>query len=339
MSIGKELTTELKEIFESKFGSGIKRYELLSDGFLSNVYRVDLNSSSKFILKIYKRGEKSDKLAKKEVWLLNCLPKLNIPGPSLRSYNVSREPYFILIDFLSQKSLRESINQYSIEELCKLFNLFGFYLSNLHSIHFSKFGDIEIVNSKPRVTTYIDMGFTNRLLTTPLNVSAQQFYRGIVKKRISIIKDSIFNNYYQKLTNFFKMNLELLGSKDEYKPMLVHGDFQDKNIMTENKKLIGIIDYEFAYSGLSEVDLFVENICCYEDFSTHELKRIQKALFQGYGYSYRDVEITNKLKPFFIMFNLLDAMANYSKIQNKLENSKRKKLLKLIERNLENYIS
>ena len=167
---------------------------------------------------ILKESKNSPSKIQNEEFALNLLSKLNIPIPKL----IFKNSEFLIESYIEGNLLsKDHSDNYFIE--------LGYYISLIHSIKLEGFGEIK--NGKGEYNTEYEYLFSW------LDLNKNSKY-GILKKYNF---DEIFNN-----------NKILFNNKNSF---FLHGDISYSNIIVNNNKINGIIDFGDSISGSIEYDL------------------------------------------------------------------------------------
>jgi len=216
--------------------SGIKTFGggLYNEAFLVITQKIPKYKCDKFVLRIAPPVN----IAKLfyEINMMNSEPvihrlvldKTSIPAPPIFFWDFSKkeiESDYLIMEFLKGKS-----GYYSRHEL-------GTFVRQLHSIEGEHFGypergHLQIKSSWKETFFY----YVENIFKDCLNVQA-----------ISQNECSWFINIFQKHENVIK----------ETKPCLLHLDLWSANILTENGKITGILDYDRGMFGDIELEFAV----------------------------------------------------------------------------------
>lgn len=97
----------------------------------------------------------------------------------------------------------------------------------------------------------------------------------LIDYRLSMFKDSYFEDLVEPIRLWFKKNVDLIDYN--IVPRLLHIDLNQKNIFLKDKKISGIIDFDGAFVGHNEEELMRTE--CANFSNDLELK---EAFFKGY---------------------------------------------------------
>ncbi|GAA0079146.1 hypothetical protein UT300005_35250 [Clostridium sp. CTA-5] len=220
----------LKEILED---NTIENIIPINEGCRTSNYILKItNSNKKYILKIfpelncdYKKENNLLKLLKDKVQVQNIYY-------ISKSYIINNRT-FALYEYIEGKTLGQAIKDgYIIDE--NFIKEVAKALAMIHKFKFNSIGEfnekLEVVNKLPPLYTwyanFMDINFKNRL----------------------------GQDVIDRINTIVQNNLQALIELDK-DISLVHGDFQGTNILINNKKLAGIIDWEFSMAGHALADI------------------------------------------------------------------------------------
>ena len=257
---------EVHKIFQS-LGLNVERIEKI-DTLANYLTKVQTNKGNYF-LKVYKNAEESRtgyKLSNLYPLLLNY----NIPVPQILKYddslNLIMHPYLIMSE-VEGDMLYNSINTMNKETKYKIFNNLGKILARIHSINFDKFG--ETFDGK-KVQGFSEIGFKG-----PFD-KWKNMHKEIIKYRLSLFKDSSFEEFIKPTTKWFEKNEHLIDYK--ITPRLLHIDLNQKNIFIKNNEISGIVDFDGAFVGHNEEELMrLENANFGKD------TKLRSSFYDGYN--------------------------------------------------------
>lgn len=231
----------------------------IDSGCRTTNYVVETNNSKrKYILKIFFQQEQN---YKKEIELLNRLRNKFIPVPKLYKFarhKVIENREYAIYQYIEGKTIGHAIREgYRLEE--NFIRQIARSLAKIHSYKFDKIGfldnNLNVIEEMP-----------------PLASWYENFMGDMAKKRLG-------KTVADKIAIMIENNEKILTKLDS-DARLVHGDFQGTNIIIENGKLAGILDWEFAMAGhpLGDIGQFFR----YEEY-------FSKNLVQIFEYEYNKV--------------------------------------------------
>ena len=293
------------------------------DTYSNFVAKVE-TSSGNYFFKVFTNKEES-KMGLKLSKLYPLLSKKKVPVPEVLEYGESLEiiPYpYLIITEIKGKILKDEIADFKNSELKSFYYNFGKIIAEVHSITFDKFGetyDGETVE-----------GFSEIKGKGPYG-SWKEMHGEIINSRLKFLEESYFDDLIEPIRKWFESNKGLIDY--DVVPRLLHDDLNQKNILIENKKISGIIDFDNAFVGHNEEELmrtetanFLNNI---------ELKN---AFFEGYEEIIPLDKGYEKRRPFYYLSRLLvhiecivEYGKDYVKDVEKEQKSVREKIMKILK--------
>lgn len=223
----------------------IRNITPVNEGCRTSNYIITGNDNKKYILKIFFQNEQE---YKKEYKILDML-KDSIPVQKIYKFDRSafiENKYYVIYKFLEGKTLSKTLNNGEIISE-KIIREAADILADIHKTNFDSVG-------------FLDENLNVEYNLKPLNQWYDEFMTDVVKSRLG-------EEIVQKIRMIIQDNIDDLLSMDS-NSRLVHGDFQGTNILIDNNKISGIIDWEFAMSGhpLSDIGQFFR----YEEYFDEE---------------------------------------------------------------------
>ncbi|MFX1590114.1 MAG: dihydrodipicolinate synthase family protein [Promethearchaeota archaeon] len=236
-----------------------------------------------------------------------------IPVKDLIYYDETKEnvPYiFTVQEYIKGESLEYVLNQYTVEnsnfsklKFINLFSSLAEVLLKLHNIKFSFFQDNIIDIGKKATLTWLDV-FKARLETQIQEAKRNKFE---LEKEVEI---------------YFKDYESLIEDEDE--AILVHNDFQWKNIIVNNEKtqikINGIIDFDEWAIGVRALDFVKMELITFKLLNNENLKN---KFYETYSKSYR---IDNDFKKKIELYCIYSLLRDYNNEMLKSRNIEHIKL-------------
>jgi aminoglycoside phosphotransferase (APT) family kinase protein len=253
-------------------------------------YIIETNKfKEKYILKIFFPTEQN---YKREIKLLTKLKEYGcVPVPKI--YKLSRhkdikDREYAIYEYIEGKTIGQAIREgYKLEE--NFVREVARSLAKIHSYKFDKVG-------------FLDENLKIREGLPPLISWYQNFIEDMAKKRLGkIIVDKIICTV--------KKNEKALAELDN-NARLVHGDFQGTNIIIKDRKLVGILDWEFVMAGhpLGDIGQFFR----YEEY-------FDKGLIEAFKDEYDKVSDYKLIDNWYKISKLRD-LVNLIQLVNTKEN-------------------
>jgi aminoglycoside phosphotransferase (APT) family kinase protein len=271
----------------------------ISEGCRTTNYIIQTSESqNKYILKIF---ISTDQSYKKEIELLTKLKESkSIPVSKIyrvRSSDIIQNKEYAIYEYIEGMTLGQAIKYgYIVEE--KFIREVAKTLAMIHKHKFDKVG-------------FLDEHLNVKESLPPLKIWYQKFMGERAKQRLG-------ENIINEINNIVKKSEKILEKLDE-KISLVHGDFQGTNILINNGRLSGILDWEFAMAGhpLADIGQFFR----YEEyFNTNLLKAFENEYNRNSDYKLeKDWYKISKLRDLINLIQLIDGEEN---MPNKYANIK-----------------
>ncbi|SFD06726.1 phosphotransferase family protein [Clostridium uliginosum] len=211
----------------------IKSITAIQEGCRTSNYIIEIDKKiSKYILKIF--PDIYD-VYEKENNLLNLLKK-DIPVQKV--YNISKSSIisnrtFGIYEYIDGETLGQAIKSgYIVEK--QLVKDVAKSLAMIHKFKFDELGEL-------------DKNLKVDKILPPLYTWYEMFMGENFKRRLG-------ENTIREINSIVEKNKDILIDLDK-DVSLVHGDFQGTNILIKDKRLVGIIDWEFAMAGHSLADV------------------------------------------------------------------------------------
>lgn len=277
-------------------------------GMMNKTFDVKL-SDKNVVLRIYPRESWK---AVKEQYLYSLLAKrTRVPVPKVYKIDTSKKLIPFAYSILSKvegmelgKVYKKTKNKGLIKDAAK-------YLAKIHSIKFNKFGWIVGKQVKPKFSKWKDF-----------------FDYGLEHKLVKIRKISKVPNELIKQTKaYIEEHHDLLNIKS--KPCLIHKDYHFSHIIADEKRINGIIDFEWAVAGHNELDLIKSEWWMFEKLP--EIRSIfHKAYKQAGGVISKEFEQRKRLYELQILIGMISlSYKRKSSYWFKYNIKKAKKILKL----------
>lgn len=218
-----------------------------SETMVAVVYRVDMPSKKPLILKICTR----DKDFSRELYFLNTFAE-DLPVPNVIKVfkPTAGRPGAILMECLEGTLLRET--DWSFELAYEV----GEKLALLHSKRTDAYGDSVKVGNLTR--------------------NSLEYFKEKFFEELNECVDHLPQKVVGHCQDYFESYQILLGAVDG--PCMVHRDFRPGNMIVQNGKLLGIIDWASARFGFAEQDF-----CSMEHRHWPRNQEYKQALLDGYS--------------------------------------------------------
>ncbi|MFN7039383.1 MAG: phosphotransferase family protein [Alphaproteobacteria bacterium] len=226
----------LKEMIAQFFPRGnLISCQIISGG-CANLNSKIIVDGSIYILRVYLR----DKDACYREQKLAALIKSTIPIPEIYYISKIENYQFSIIEYMEGITLRDLILNHPNEDIKPVMREVGLILANIKKyqfLHAGFFGQDLKIKQKISKNEYIEFA---------RNCLNNKIVQAVISERNIVHVNDCLNRYCNVLP-------------EEPEHNLVHGDYDPANILVEEKedkwKVSAILDWEFAFSGSSLVDI------------------------------------------------------------------------------------
>lgn len=277
----------------------ISKIESINKGCRTTNYLVACNRiKKKFLLKIFIDENYN---YEKEITIFKNL-KNDIPLQEIYKFSkheAINNKQYALYEYIDGFSISDFLRNSKNNIDCRLVKSIANTLAKIHKYKFQKIGfldeNLEVNYELPPLLNWYEICINE-------NVN-KKLGSHLVKKILKIV-----DKYNEDLSNL---------DKD---PRLVHGDFQFNNILINNGKVVGVIDWEFSMAGhpLADIGQFFRN----EEYFDKDLIRIfqeEYSLSSNYNLNSNWYEVS-KIRD---LVNLIQLLMNDKEMPNKCKDIKK----------------
>lgn len=236
-------------IYREKFNIQKAQFQLIEhdDAIIATVYKVIISPKKSLILKICSRSE--DYL--REVYFLkklkDCLPIPKI----IQTVEPSKEVHgAILMEYIEGHLTQDS------DWTDELAHQIGSALAHLHNNRTKGYGDL----TKPQT-----------LIENP-----ELYFKDKFEEELAECKGHLPKELIKQCNQYYNNHRNLLTEVDG--PCMIHRDFRPGNMIIQEGRLKGIIDWAGGRSGFAEQDF-----CLIERFKWFVTPEHKKSLLKGYS--------------------------------------------------------
>jgi Ser/Thr protein kinase RdoA (MazF antagonist) len=217
------------------------------DAIVATIYRVTLKNGKQLILKICKLSRHY----LREVYFLNYFSN-KLPVPRIVQTVPPEEGIdgAVLMEYLPGTVLK------IVNVTDELAFEMGSLLAQIHIHQTSGYG--ELIDPKG------------------LKLNARQMFGLKFEEIMAECASHLPSSMIEKFQRYYQTHLELLNSVDG--PCMVHRDFRPGNILVENGKIQGIIDWSSSVASFAE-----EDFCCMEHGEWSSNPSTKKSFLAGYA--------------------------------------------------------
>ena len=221
----------------------------IKESFVNPVYELLFEDDLSYILKI-----NNPQWPNKQLREINAMritkEKTSIPIPDVvvTDYEKNIIPYYYAIYEKTQgKELRilQRENSLNSTEYLSIVKELGYFLGQLHSINFDFFGDIL---TKKKAKNESDGIFWGRRFN-----NWRSCFKAICLDNLNWVDTTSFKEYRTIITSEIDSIAERIN--DPKNSSFIHSDIQPSNIIINNGKITGILDFEWTYAGSASFEL------------------------------------------------------------------------------------
>lgn len=203
-----------------------------------NAINSSLLINSQYILKVNHRDPSSLTLRREEL-ALTVLGKTDIPVPEIivldESTDVFPYPYIITLK-MEGRVLEDGWRRMIPDNRKRLSYEAGVLLAQIHNVSFPLFGDI---NER----TFGELGSWDCYMLKETRLAVGEC------EKLCLLNEA----EGEQVLNLYEKNKELFAEVGG--PSLVHNDFHIGNLLYVERRIAGVLDFEFAIAGDPEFDL------------------------------------------------------------------------------------
>lgn len=233
----------------------------------NTAYHVKIENSADVVVKHADNDGDSELLHREAVVLKHLQGSDAIPTPKIHKYNWDDAPSQILImDLITGKPIKQIIQSAPAHIRPQLFAEVGENIAQIHThTRFNHPGKIVDWNDQEiKVETKQTWG---EILVTQLS------------DRVISLADTEFEQLAEEVWEVMSERLYQLGTKTKFS--LLHGDIGDDNVLHNEKRISGILDWERSLIGHPEYDLCRAEVRLF--FNNWGEKTLsQQMLYKGY---------------------------------------------------------
>ena len=268
-------------------------------GRLNRVFLI--NSTPRGVLKIYMPFEQNSLRQQKERWAYNAFSAMGLHTPRIKAEGEIEGCPYILMSYLPGRNLRDSWQELTSEEKENIFEQCGTILAKIHKTLITAEQFSLVAESHLR-----SADISSKIVMLPKVY--WKIYQNVLQEYFQQLMGSEFAYMVPTMKKIMEHNYLLLQNASTG---LLHGDFQDKNLLVVQGEVTGVLDAEMMHLGFTESELVIENICCYVDFKPEERIRYQQAVFKGYG-DIPNSEQFDRIHHIFRLINLVESLIRWN---------------------------
>ena len=225
-------TEIIKEIFTQNRLPAPTKITPFESGQINFVYDID----DTYVIKIEGKETFATGIFKHQVTLMKELAQRGVPVPKVIA--IGDEPVkYLVLEKIPGTNLINDWGNFSTQEKESLFIQIAEELRGIHSVEAQSFG----------ILTYTGISFPTLGEAMDEHVNSFEFERVSLKPKV-IAALEFLEQYYQD-------NRSVLNDP-ELKPVCIHGDFHFGNIFHQDRKITGIIDWDWSGHMPKEYELY-----------------------------------------------------------------------------------
>ena len=242
---------QIKALVAPIFGSkALLKAAPLTGGKVNSNYKLTLNGiPGTAVLRLYARGRKTCQLERDVLGRVRG----TLPAPAVLHDGSEHELPFLITSWVPGTLLSTALSN-SQKDHCSLGQNAGSALAKTHAVTYSKSG-------------FFGPGLDIRETFQPGQAALLSFVRPALEGRASKRLGADLTERLQTLIGWSAPFLDDLPSQAS----LIHSDFNPPNLMTENGRISGVLDWEFAHAGNPLTD--IANMLRPRDYQSPEFNK------------------------------------------------------------------
>lgn len=272
----KELSqNQIKAILKKHFPKqNINDITRITQGYSHYMYDCELKD--KHVILRISFNKKADLSIAKEIWVIDQYKKVGVPVPKIYAWKEQEDFDYMIMQKFEADNLEQIWNNLSENEKIQVAEEMGKLLRKMHSVPIKKFGHIGSNGVISDSFSFRKQSDDNVKKSDWVNVL---FSSGLKDLSLVIAQDLITPEQSSKILKYLHSHVQMIK---DCKPALVHTDFQLGHLFVKKQnnkwKIVGLIDFEFAYAYAPEFDFIkLHRAGILDD------KKIKKAIMNGYG--------------------------------------------------------
>ena len=268
---------KVDQIVSEIFGSNVKQVKESESGISHSTFFVNLEDKE-VVVKIsesdweplpdFEKGFENDAPVIREI-----KKRSSVPVPEIYDFDNSEKTYdfkYLVAERIEGKNLTDFFTYRDHKNLIKQL---GRLLAELHQIDFPSSGSLEYDSSREK------LGVEER--------DWKSMFEEMVWVLTGHLEDSEYEHFKPRIRKLAEENIDLVEGLEE--PVLVHQEMSGGNVIATQDEIKGIIDWERAFSGDPEFDLFTTGIQISQKLSQDKAglrqnaEEIQQTLRESYA--------------------------------------------------------
>lgn len=252
---------KILSIAEKDLGETPKSFELVEEGLMHETYSLSYESRD-YILQFSENDDEDHSALEQCLNFYQLLEDSQIPVPKPVTEHVAvfEEESYTIVEKLPGNSMKSDITPEKVKKA-------GRMLAKIHDYRrFDRSGWIVFDKNDLNISEFEEGDQKQKILRD-------------VEQKIQVYEEDGMTDLAETIENFFNSYSEELP--EDFQPILFHDDFTPDNILYQNRKITGVIDWDFAFSGHDQRNL----VKAANGFWMHDPGAdwdIRETLYEGY---------------------------------------------------------
>lgn len=230
------MKNKIREIIQKEFGSEPESFEQEAEGLKHETYTVTVDGEEYIVQFSADDYENHDSL-KHCLKMYELFSDSEVPVPEA----VTEEPQtledekYIIVNKIPGENMEQSVSREKVRQAGKL-------LAKIHDHQsFEHEGHIEFTENEMDVHQF-DEG------------SQKEKHRSEREEKLEILRENGLEELADQLEEYLAENIDKAYTQ-EFEPVICHDEYSPDNTIWNQRKITGIIDFDYAYSGIPERNL------------------------------------------------------------------------------------
>ncbi len=293
--VQKEKSKNIEDLLRIHSVKDIEKIEIFSEGLFHNNYKITIKDKDSFVLRMIKNNKNvtdeyfETKISiQKELEVIELLKNTEVRIPEVHhSGSFNGENYYIA-SLIEGIRLSQFCQKATPDEFLELVNNLGIVLNKVHSLSFSKYGDI--IN--PSYAKWSDR--IGNLLDKKINDV--------------VIKQYLDKSIVAKIRKLFENSFSELDASG--KPTLVIYDLHKDNFLVNNNGKLGFYDFDFSTFAPGCLEFVPIELSVMNSLGEQYFKVARDAFYTGYNNG-QEACSTEKVRQIHFLNHFLAAIKIY----------------------------
>jgi aminoglycoside phosphotransferase (APT) family kinase protein len=275
---------DARTVAEKELGEEPESTEEIVGGAMNKTLRIEYNENS-YILQINDSAEAHE--MKNNIKSFQYFQSSKVPVPQTVTKEVKKygSSHYIIVEDLNTNTLNSNITSKKTRNA-------GKYLAHVHNSQtFNKAGWWEWEDQKPKVVGFPEGPLKHRIENN-------------LEDNLAYFREQDIDWLAEASDRFLDHYIDLIPT--DFTPVFVHHDYNPGNVLTENRRVTGILDFDYAHSSHGQRDL----VKAANNFWIRgEVDR--KHMYEGYAKVREINESFTKNEPLYRLETLIDILKNF----------------------------